>query len=169
MCSPRKKGFHPIVEIFLQSEYPRSVAILRSPIIVLQYMAVGSGAGWATRCCSGGANCRHPSSPRICAEMESKPVPLKDLLFRFAPQIIRSSCGPAVTMTNRFYFLFTDFFFQKQKLNPILLCVGCKKKKCKNTIFAQKRQLEQIHRERKYTTAKVILQNLCGYFFMKQI
>ena len=45
MCSPRKKGFHPIVEIFLQSEYPRSVAILRSPIIVYSTWPSEAGPG----------------------------------------------------------------------------------------------------------------------------
>ena len=124
-----------------------------------KYMAVGSGVGHTVLLWWGVLNCT-PPLPTNLAEMGLKSVPLKELLFLFAPQIFRSSCGPAVTMTNRFYFLFTDFFFQKQKLNPILLCVGCKKK-MNNAIFARKCQLEQIHRERKYMTAKVILYNSC--------
>ena len=60
MCSPRKEGFHPIVEIFLQSEYPRSVAILRSPIMILHYIAVGSGVGHTVLLWWGVLNCTPP-------------------------------------------------------------------------------------------------------------
>ena len=57
----------------------------------------------------GGGNCIPPppefgrNGIKICfIERSSIPV---------CPHIFRPSFGPAVTMTNRFYFLFTDFFF----------------------------------------------------------